>query len=88
MINWKVRLKNKHWVMAFISQIMIIAELLFSGLNTLGVTHFQLTGAMQNAILTFFNTIFVILSLLGIVQDPTTKGYGDSDQALNYNKPK
>ncbi|MDQ0199632.1 phi LC3 family holin [Neobacillus ginsengisoli] len=88
MINWKVRLKNKKWVVAFISQIMIVAELILSGLNTLGVTHFQLTGAIQNSILTFINGVFVILSLLGIVQDPTTKGYRDSDHALKYEEPK
>lgn len=88
MINWKVRLKNKHWVVSFISQLMIVAELILSGLNTLEVTHFQLTGAIQNSILTLVNAIFVILSLLGLVQDPTTKGYGDSDHALNYEEPK
>lgn len=88
MINWKVRLKNKQWVVAFISQMMIVAELILSGLNTLGVTHFQLTGSIQNSILTIINAVFVILSLLGIVQDPTTKGYGDSDHALKYEEPK
>jgi phi LC3 family holin len=29
-----------------------------------------------------------LLSLLGIVQDPTTKGYGDSERALQYKDPK
>jgi phi LC3 family holin len=67
---------------------MIIAEMVLAGLNTLGVSHFHLTGAIQNSILTFVNAIFVFLSLLGIVQDPTTKGYGDSDNALNYKEPK
>lgn len=88
MINWKVRLKNKHWVVSFVSHLLIVAEMVIAGLNSMGVVHFQLTGAMQNSILTFINAVFVLLSLLGIVQDPTTKGYGDSDTALKYEDPK
>ncbi|MGG3563053.1 phage holin [Neobacillus rhizosphaerae] len=87
MINWKVRLRNKHWVIAFISQIMILAQMVLAGLNTLGVTNFQLTDAVQSTILTIVNAVFVILSMLGFVQDPTTKGYGDSERALNYKDP-
>ncbi|MEH7300110.1 MULTISPECIES: phage holin [Neobacillus] len=87
MINWKVRLRNKHWVIAFISQIMILAQMVLAGLNTLGVTSFQLTDSVQSTILTIVNAVFVILSMLGFVQDPTTKGYGDSERALNYKDP-
>jgi phi LC3 family holin len=87
MINWKVRLRNKHWVVAFISQIMILAQMVLAGLNTLGVTSFQLTDAIQGTVLTFVNVVFVVLSLMGVVQDPTTKGYGDSARALNYKDP-
>ncbi|WP_026575299.1 phage holin [Bacillus sp. UNC438CL73TsuS30] len=87
MINWKVRLKNKHWVLAFVSQVMIVLQMILSGLNMLGLIHFELTQAIQSSVLTFINAIFVILSMLGLVQDPTTKGYGDSDRALNYKDP-
>lgn len=34
------------------------------------------------------NTLVVILVMLGIVTDPTTKGVGDSEQALNYHQPR
>lgn len=88
MINWKVRFKNKNWILAFLSQVMIVGEMIIAGLNSLGFIHFQLTGAMQNSILTFANAVLVILSMLGIIQDPTTKGYGDSDRALKYEEPK
>lgn len=30
----------------------------------------------------------VIVSLFNALTDPTTKGIGDSDQAMNYDKPK
>lgn len=87
MINWKVRFRNKNWVIAFISQIMIVAQIVLSCLNYLGVTEFQLTDAIQNSILTLVNAVFVILSMLGLVQDPTTKGFSDSDRAMQYKDP-
>lgn len=87
MINWKVRFKNRNWVIAFVSQLFIVAELLLSGLHSLGVTDFQLSNAMEDWLITLVNAVFVILSMLGLVQDPTTKGYGDSVRAMNYKKP-
>jgi phi LC3 family holin len=87
MINWKVRLKNRNWVIAIISQIMIVAQMVLACLNSFGLIDFQLTDAIQNGVLTFVNAVFVLLSMLGIVQDPTTKGYGDSERALTYKDP-
>jgi len=87
LINWRVRFRNRNWVIAFLSQIMIVAQLVLSGLNSLGVVDFQLTDAIQHQILTIVNAVFVILSMLGLVQDPTTKGYSDSVRAMNYKDP-
>ncbi|MFF2448133.1 phage holin [Neobacillus sp. NPDC058068] len=87
MINWKVRFRNRNWVIAFISQLMIVAQLVLAGLHSLGITDFQLTDAIQSYIITLANAVFVLLSMLGLVQDPTTKGYGDSDRALKYEDP-
>lgn len=56
-------------------------------LNSYGIIDFQLSDAIQNGVLTFVNGVFVLLSMLGIVQDPTTKGYGDSERALTYKDP-
>lgn len=88
MINWKVRLKNRGWVISFISHILIIAQIVIGGLNSLGVIHFKLTNDAVNDVITFANAIFIVLSMLGIVQDPTTKGFADSEHALKYEKPK
>ncbi len=87
MINWRVRFRNKNWVIAFISQLLIVAQMVLSGLNTLDIIHFQLSDAVQDYILTLANAVLILLSLLGIVQDPTTKGFGDSERAMNYKDP-
>jgi phi LC3 family holin len=87
MINWKVRFKNGSWVIAFLSQIMIVLQIALTGLNALGVIDYQLTEDVKEGVLSFANAIFVLLSMLGLVQDPTTKGIGDSEKALTYKDP-
>ncbi len=41
-----------------------------------------------NKLIVVVNAVFAFLVILGLVNDPTTKGISDSEQALNYNKPK
>ncbi len=87
MINWKVRFKNRNWVIAFISQLFIVAELILTGLHYLGITNFQLTHVFKDWVITLVNAIFVLLGMLGIIQDPTTKGISDSSRAMKYKEP-
>ena len=35
-----------------------------------------------------FLALFAVLTILGVVTDPTTAGVGDSKQAMEYDKPK
>lgn len=87
-INWLVRFRNPVWVGAFISQVFIVVQIILVGLNSIGVTDFQLTKEVEGWILTLVNAIFVVLASLGVVQDPTVKGVSDSNQALRYDEPK
>lgn len=83
MINWKVRFKNKRFVIAFIAGLLLLVKqvsVLFGyNLNT------EMFNTNINGIV---DTVFLLLGLLGIVNDPTTKGFSDSEQALTYDKPK
>lgn len=74
MINFKLRLQNKATLVALISAVFLMLQQF--GLN---IPHNIQEGV---------NTFVVILVLLGIVVDPTTKGVADSEQALNYNEPR
>jgi phi LC3 family holin len=87
MINWKVRFKNKAWVTAFISQGFILIQVIISVLNSLGMMDYQLSDQIKPEVLTVVNTAFVFLSMLGVIQDPTTKGIGDSERAKEYTEP-
>ena len=45
-------------------------------------------GELGNQLLAIINAVFAVLAILGIVQDPTTKGLTDSEQAMGYTEPK
>ena len=83
MINWKVRFKNKRFVLAFIAALLLlikqVAMLLGYNLNT------ELFSTNINNVV---DAVFLLLGLLGIVNDPTTQGFNDSEQALTYKEPK
>jgi phi LC3 family holin len=88
MINWKVRFNNRLWVVAFVSQLFILAEVLLMGAHAAGITDFLLTEDIKGWVLALVNAVFMVLSTLGVVQDPTTAGMEDSDRAMQYNEPK
>ena len=80
-INWKVRFKNKTWLITF-----LIAVLAFV-YQILGM--FDVVPPVTKDMATQLITIVVnILVAVGVVIDPTTAGAGDSQQALKYNEPK
>lgn len=83
MINWKVRLKNKAFWIAFIAIVLVLVE------KVAALFGYSLDlGNIGNQIKEIVSVVFAALGLLGIVNDPTTKGLGDSQQALTYIEPK
>lgn len=83
MINWKVRLKNPNFWMSFVPAVLLVVQ---AAASALGLT-VELAG-MQEKILGILNAVFALLSVLGIVNDPTTKGLHDSELAMGYEVPK
>lgn len=83
MINWKVRLKNKTFWLTIIPAILLLIEQV---LNIFGVT--INTTELAKQLIEVVNTVFVILSISGIVIDHTTNGISDSFNAMQYNEPK
>lgn len=87
-VNWRIRFKNPKWVIGFVSQLLIIAQMVTSGLNATGAIHWQWSNDINVWILGFTNAVLVLLASLSIIQDPTTSAYSDSEQAQNYKEPK
>ena len=83
MINWTVRVKNKTFWLAMIPAALLLIQVVAA---VFGVT--LDLGALGDKLLAVVNAVFALLAILGIVTDPTTKGVGDSQQALTYDTPK
>lgn len=83
MINWTVRIKNKTFWLALIPAALLLVQVVAAVFGyTLDL------GELGDKLLAVVNALFGVLAILGIVADPTTKGVGDSSQALTYDKPK
>ncbi len=82
-INWRVRLKNKTFWLSLIPAVLLLVQVIAAVFGyTLDL------GELGNKLLAVVNALFAVLSILGVVTDPTTKGVSDSTQALNYDVPK
>ena len=74
MINWKLRFQNKATLLAIASTVILLAQ--------------QLGLRLPDNIAEVVNTFLTLLVLLGVINDPTTAGVGDSPKALTYAEPK
>ena len=82
MINWKVRMKNLRFWMSLIPAALLVIQ------SAAAMFGYSLAlEAVQGRLLDMVNAVFGLLAILGIVNDPTTQGYGDSARALGYETP-
>jgi phi LC3 family holin len=82
MINWTVRLKNKAFWVAVIPAVLMLIQAVAA------VFGFALDlGEIGNKLLTVVEAVFLVLGIVGIVNDPTTAGFNDSVRAMGYNEP-
>ena len=81
-INWIVRIKNKAFWLAIIPAFLLLIQAVAA------VAGFQLDfGDISDKLIAVVNAVFVVLSILGIVTDPTTDGISDSTRAMTYTTP-
>jgi phi LC3 family holin len=82
-INWKVRIKNKNFWLSAIPAFLLLIQVVA---NVFG---FEMDlGDLGNKLLAVVNAVFGFLTILGIVNDPTTATLNDSELAMTYDKPK
>ena len=81
-INWSVRLKNKNFWLAVVPALALLFQA-FANIFDIKLEF----GETIDKILVFINVLFAFLVLIGIVNDPTTVGLGDSTRALGYEEP-
>lgn len=78
-INWGIRVKSALFWTTLIPAVLLLVQQV---LAMFGVT-IDVSG-IQEHLLGIVGTIFAILTILGIVVDPTTDGVADSVRALSY----
>ena len=83
MINWKVRMRNKTFWVSLIPAVLLLAQ---NGAAMFGIS--LDLGELGNRLVAVVNQLFVVLAILGIVNDPTTAGISDSENAMTYQVPK
>ncbi len=82
MINATVRMKNKAFWLAIVPAVLLLVQVCASPFG------YKWDFVVLNRqIADIINAAFAVLSILGIVNDPTTQGLGDSARAMTYTKP-
>ena len=82
-INWKVRLANKDFWLTMIPAVIVLVQAVAA---VFGVT-IDL-GDLGNKLLAVVNSVFLVLAIAGVVNDPTTKSLlTDSQRAMGYETP-
>lgn len=79
-INWKVRFKNGKWVLSFAS---LVVAFVYQLLGMFDVA----PAVSQETVVQLIGLVLTVLAGVGVVQDPTTVGMGDSPRALEYEEP-
>lgn len=81
-INWTVRWNNKAFWLSFIPALLLLVQTMAALFGfTLDL------GEVGNRLIAVVEAVFVVLALLGVVADPTTKGMNDSARAMTYTDP-
>jgi len=75
-LNLKVRLRNKTFV---ISMLSVIVAFIYQVLGLLGIV----ANISQDKVINILVFIINILAGFGVLVDPTTDGFKDSDRVLN-----
>lgn len=82
-INWRVRIRNKQFWVTLIPAVALLAQAIAAVFG-----HTIDLSEISGKLIAVVDSAFVVLVLLGIVNDPTTKGIADSSRAMTYEEPR
>lgn len=80
-INWKLRLQNKATLAALIATVVAFV---YQVLGIFGVV----PAISQDMVISSVGIVLNLLVGIGVVVDPTTAGFKDSEQAMTYENPR
>lgn len=87
-MNLKVRLKNPVFIAQLILS-LLTPILTYAGLTVQDITTWSALGnLLLDAVRNPYVLALAAVSIWNALNDPTTKGIGDSKQAMTYSQPK
>ncbi|WP_423189413.1 phage holin [Alkalibacterium sp. f15] len=81
-INWKVRLKNKRFLMEMGALILTLS------VRILALFNINVLPGIEEELLEVLLMVLTVMAGVGIIEDHTTEGLADSKQALEYDRPR
>lgn len=75
-MDWKSRIRSKAFWITLVPALVVLAQMVG---NIFGLDMSKLTG-LSEQLIGVINALFVVLSILGIAVDPTTKGIKDNKE--------
>lgn len=79
-MNILVRLKNPVFLLTFLATVVAF---IYQVLGMFGVV----PKISEDQLIQLVSLVINVLTALGVLVDPTTKGVGDSDRAMDYTEP-
>lgn len=75
-MDWKTRIRSKAFWITLVPAVVVLIQMIG---NIFGLDMSKLTG-LSEELIGVINALFVVLSILGIAVDPTTKGIKDNKE--------
>lgn len=76
-INWKARLKNKAFIITFVT---LIVAFVYQALGLFDIV----PSISEDSIVNVVTMLVNVLAAVGVLVDPTTDGVSDSARAMTY----
>lgn len=82
-VNWRVRISNPDFWTSLIPALLLLVQAVAALFGwTIDLSD------MQGKLILVVDALFTVLAMIGLVNDPTTATFNDSELAMTYEEPK
>lgn len=82
-VNWRVRISNPNFWTSLIPALLLLVQAVAALFGwTIDLSD------MQGKLIIVVDALFTVLAIIGLVNDPTTATFNDSELAMTYEEPK
>lgn len=74
-MDWKARIKNKTFWLAIVPAFLLVLQVVAVPFGY----NFDIDG-ISKQLLDIVNAVFALLAIVGVVNNPTTKGFSDKEE--------